>query len=202
MLDLGTLGGDRSVAYGINSSGQVSGWSWTSGDGYQDAFLYSNGSMLNLGDLQQYGERPGSFAFGMNNSGQVVGIGDLNAFLYSNGSMQDLGTLYGGPRSAAQAINNNGQVVGYSWIPGGASHAFLYSNSTMLDLNNLIGTNSDWTLETATGINDSGQIVCDGISTSGQQDALLLNPITVPEPATLVLVLCGIGLFLPRLRKR
>ena len=45
MQDLGTLGGTESFAYGINDSGQVVGWSYTTGDSYSHAFLYSSGTM-------------------------------------------------------------------------------------------------------------------------------------------------------------
>ena len=77
-------------------------------------------------------------AKGINDSGQVVGdtlIGEAShAFLYQNGLMQDLGTLPGGTGSDATAINNNGQIVGWSGVGGGGFHAFLYQNGLMQDL--------------------------------------------------------------------
>ncbi len=46
--------------------------------------------------------------------------------------MQDLGTL-GGLDSQGYAINNQGQVVGKSSLPGDeVTHAFLYDGSSML----------------------------------------------------------------------
>ena len=50
MHDLGTLGGSYSVALGINSSGQVVGFSTTSG-GVSHAFLYDGTTMLDLNSL-------------------------------------------------------------------------------------------------------------------------------------------------------
>ena len=123
-------------------------------------------------------------ATGINNSGQIVGVSGGEPFLYSDGVMQDLGTLPGASYSEANAINNSGTVVGYSDFQDG-SHAFVYSGGVMQDLNSLIDPNSGWTLNTATAINDSGQIVGDGvlaIDTGGGiiedfDTAFLLTPI-------------------------
>ena len=53
---------------------------------------------------------------------------------------------------------------------------FLYSNGAMTDLNSLIDPHSGWTLETATAINDQGQIVGWGTNAVGQTEAFLLSP--------------------------
>ena len=195
MQDLGTLpGGTLSVAYDINDSGQIVGYAPTS-SGAGSAFLYSGGSMQNLGSLGG-----SSVAYAINDVGQVVGnyvvnSGDFSgadhAFLYSGGSMQNLGTLPGGGPSSATAINDLGQVVGNAGEFGGENpdHAILWSGGTVQDLNSLIAPGSGWTLQQATGINDSGQICGLGMNPNGQQDAFLLTP--TPEPSTIALLGAG-----------
>ncbi len=160
-----------SEATGINASGQVVGFSDSStfdngGPNTENAFLYSNGKMTDLGTLP--GESD-SIAYAINGSGQVVGESSpdqygndgSHAFLYSNGQMIDLGTPAGYSASIATAINNSGQIVGYAFSSN-ALHAFLYSNSKWTDLNSLLPTGSTVTLTEAVGINDNGQIVAKG----------------------------------------
>ena len=73
----------------------------------------------------------GSFAWGINNLGQVVGYSytstGKHAFIWDavNG-MQDLGTL-GGSQSEAFGINDFGQAVGYSYTSTGQRHAALWT---------------------------------------------------------------------------
>ncbi|MGA2257347.1 MAG: DUF3466 family protein [Thermoguttaceae bacterium] len=169
MQDLGTLpGGSSSWAYGINNKGQVVGNSYSNprntDAGLSEgpfAFLYSNGVMQDLGTL------PGgssSYAYGINNKGQVTGWSETygpngentaaHAFLYSGGVMQDLGTL-GGQSSFATGINDDGNVVGGAYTSGNATfQAFLYSNGVMQDLGTLGGPDSN-----SQGINNRGQVV-------------------------------------------
>jgi probable HAF family extracellular repeat protein len=165
--DLGTLGGDWSVAFDINDSGQVVGGAENS-DEWFHAFLWSRGKMTDLGTLPGIpsGDEDEYFAYGVNNRGQVVGVcecsgippeGADRAFLWSQGAMTDLGSLGGTDNSAATDINDAGQVVGYSYsytTTRAVGHAFLWSNGTMTDLGTLGGSVSQ-----ATAINKSGQVV-------------------------------------------
>ena len=164
----GMSGGTTSVAYSINNARHVVGWSYApapeaSNDSgiAQRAFLYSNGAMTNL--LGTLGGVE-SQAYGINDTGQVVGISDQGTtgstgtqvspvFLYSNGIMTDLGIL-GGPNSITFDINDAGQAVGRADLAAQLYHAFLYRNGTMIDLGTLGGT-----INEARGINSTGQVV-------------------------------------------
>lgn len=78
MQDLGTLpGGSFSDAYAINDLGQVVGFSsmnestCTLYDGCWHAFLWQNGTMIDLGGLDN---RFQSYAYSITNQGEIVGI--------------------------------------------------------------------------------------------------------------------------------
>jgi uncharacterized repeat protein (TIGR01451 family) len=92
----------------------------------------------------------------VNDGGQVVGQSQDHAFSWTpSGGMIDLGTL-GGSSSAAAAVNDSGQVVGYSSTAGDSeTHAFSWTPSGgMIDLGTLGGSSS-----VALAVNDSGQVV-------------------------------------------
>ncbi len=147
--DLGTLGGSASQAYAINNRALIVGSSVTA-DGGSHAFLFSNGSMTDLGIRSSL-----SVATAVNASNQLAGYyynGDYNA-LWTGGKMTDLGTL-GGKDSSARGVNGSDQVVGYAYLASGTFHAFLRTGGTMLDLGTLGGDYSY-----AYAINDAGQIV-------------------------------------------
>ena len=73
--DLGTLGGETSVAVDINESGEILGSSTYGGDLTGSVFLYKDGVMQDLGILIGM---PAT-ATGLNNNGQVTGGASVTA---------------------------------------------------------------------------------------------------------------------------
>ena len=187
--DLGTFGGTSSVAYGINSGGQVVGESLMSSDSISTLSYIVAAPNVGTDDLGTLGGLSAT-AFGINNNGQVVGESIVsnnsafNAFSHSgsgtlNPATDDLGTFAGGdfsnPNSVARAINNCGQVVGEAYTSSGVYHAFLHSGSGSLnlatdDLGTLGGAYS-W----ANGTNNEGQVVRDSL-TSGYFGKTVTTP--------------------------
>jgi probable HAF family extracellular repeat protein len=174
MQDLGTLGGSFSRALGINALGHVVGIS-TVADGSAHAFFWTAQDGMTELDL---GSTLGSSASAINDSDQVVGWfdhpgdGEQHAFLWDpTTGAHDLGTLSGGVSraSVALAINNSGDVVGYSWIlKAGKTKASSFSviwrhGGAIQKLGPLVvGRVAGSLPRGATGINSSGQIVANG----------------------------------------
>jgi probable HAF family extracellular repeat protein len=171
MRDLGTLpGATNSDATGINNSGEIVGYTTNADNGGSQAFVYRNRKMQDIGTLP--GDNQAE-ALGINNRGEIVGwsynflsSGGLggtfgHAYLYKNGTMTDLGTLQGLNDSVAVALNNRGEVIGYSFLEqlGGGGNApyesWIFENGRLVDLGALPGA-----LQTIVGgINNQGTIV-------------------------------------------
>jgi probable HAF family extracellular repeat protein len=146
--DLGTLGGNVSMAAGINNRGQVVGFAlngiadpfsiydfqfWGLSNGTQTrAFLWQNGHMHDLGDLGG----PDSYADFVNESGQVAGSSYTNStpnpvtglptthpFLWEKGhGMTDLGSL-GGTLAGSEVANFQGALNNLGHVTGGSTLA-------------------------------------------------------------------------------
>ena len=157
LVDLGTLGGNTSYAYGINDNGVIVGQSNATDHGPLRAVKYENGAWSDLGDLGG----PTGGAFGINNANEIVGQADKTAglvtthgFFWKNGVMTDLVTL-GGQFSTAFAVNSNSQVAGIAALGGlGGNHAATWLGGVVTDLGTLGGS-----FGVAKAINDRGDVV-------------------------------------------
>lgn len=181
IVDLGTLGGGRSIAFAINDRGQAVG---AAADTIPDpgdfgavalgelssptqwhAALWQNGTIQDLGTL---GDGPVSFAYFVNERGQVAGVSLTNSvpnattgiptvapFLWENGHMTNLGT-FGGVWGRSTGMNNKGQVVGFSNLEGDQNdNAFLWEKGLLQNLGTLGG---DYNFSEAWAVNDNGEI--------------------------------------------
>lgn len=176
--DLGD-GQTRTVSWGINGSGQLTGFrtQLVGGSLFTNAFRYTDGTgFVDLGSLGSND----SAGVAINTSGVVVGWSRLqpgvsHAFRADPGQpMQDLGTL-GGPSSGAQGINDAGTIVGWATLANMQQHAFVRSDADgMIDLNDRVASGTP-RLDIAYGINRSGQIVVT-YSIPGQVRTFRLTP--------------------------
>jgi probable HAF family extracellular repeat protein len=146
MTDLGSLGYGVSLGLAINATGQVTGYSYSStafqvtcppqkyGQPKQcvehpyHAFLYSNGTMTDLGTLGGHFSR----GYAINASGAVAGTADTksgpgDSFLWNGKTMADIGTW------SARGINDTGEITG-TCGPDPGLHACLYTNGTLTEL--------------------------------------------------------------------
>lgn len=213
MTDIGTLGGTNSAALAISNTGYVVGYSWLHGDNGRHAFIYSNGTMTDLGALASSAD---SRALAVNDAGQAVGysvVGNQNhATLWSNGTVTDLGA-FSSFGSQAVGINDSGFIIGTTTngLP------FLSFNGTAYDLNTLAysfltgatgTTEGFYQIENVAAINDSNEIVGDGLYYDGNGNfvgrsfVLTVSVAAVPEPATWAVVLGVVGLALAAWRRR
>ncbi len=179
LTPLPTLGGNNAIAGALNDRGQVIGVAENATHDSAcpapqvldfEAVVWGpkQGEIHALPPLA--GDKVG-FALGINNRGQIVGSSGTcantivtavglfvgsHAVLWENGSPNPLGTL-GGSLGKAGAINDRGEVAGFSSLPGdSAVHSFLWTRETgMRDLGAL-GTDL---LGDPAGINNNTQVV-------------------------------------------
>jgi probable HAF family extracellular repeat protein len=166
--NLGTLGGNESLAFDVNYRGQIVGlaanavpdpvsmWGFAT---QTRPFLWEDGVMR---DLDTLGGADGA-AFLLNKRGQIMGqyyvrgTTTIHSMFWDEvGNAVDVGSL-GGTNSNCSScgpwwMNNRGQMVGNSTLAGDAiHHGFLWDRGTLTDLGTLGGNNSE-----ANWINDSG----------------------------------------------
>jgi probable HAF family extracellular repeat protein len=143
-------------AFAINTAGQVAGT-----NGSQRATIWNGTTPTTIGSGP---DQTGA----INSSGQVAGSSGYDAVVWNNGIKNPLPGL-GGIGARAQAINDLGVSVGYSWIPGNSTyHATIWNGTGVIDLGSLGGGQSR-----ALGINNTGTIVGDSTTATGFQHATL-----------------------------
>jgi probable HAF family extracellular repeat protein len=172
MSPLPTLGGNNDQVFGLNDWGQVVGTAEAARVDPNcvspqvldfDAVVWGDGHARKLRPFT--GDTVG-IALAINDWGQVVGgsgscapinpsIG-AHALLWQGDSVTYLGGFGGAMFNAAFDINNLGQIVGFSDLPGDTTtHAFLWRKGVMTDLGTLPGDFASF----AFGINNRGQVV-------------------------------------------
>lgn len=132
IVDLGTLGGIQSGAYGINDNGIVVGDSAMPGDQVYHAVVWNveTDEMTDLGAMDPNGS---SFACDINKYGVIVGkvfrpsYNREHAAMYVADRWVDLHETYfpDYDSSYAAAINNNGWVVGIGVYASGVSRGWI-----------------------------------------------------------------------------
>ena len=208
MRALPTLGGNNALGFGVaNDLGQLSG---VAEDANQDPSCLANspagGPQQHLdwepvvwgpryGEIHELplpaGDTVGS-ASAINDHGQVVGgsgfcgpiafANSTHALLWQGGSPIELGSFGGAYDNLGTAINNRGQVIGWSDEPGDtATHSFLWQRGIMTDLGTLPNDVNTY----AYGINDAGQVVGQSCDQNGNCQAFLWQNGTMTDLNTI-----------------
>jgi probable HAF family extracellular repeat protein len=150
-----------SVGQDINQQSTIAG-GYRLGS-FMRAFTWDGSSFNDLGTLSsgigEYGE---TYAFGINDDGNVVGSWTNNVVINDGG---------------ASFLSDYG--------------AFLYDETGIHDLNSMVDPQLGWNFYEARGINNAGQIIVNGIF-NGISTSAILTPVPEPETYTMMLIGMGI----------
>jgi probable HAF family extracellular repeat protein len=161
---------DFTCARDINNTGVVVG-EYQSSSAPQRGFAYRNGAVTLLA---QSSTSYLTNARAISDLGKVVGEGRLPGFTADHALVYDVATgtisslgleTTGAFNSRPNDVNAAGAVVGTMFLAVG-EHAFVTSPGHVTDLNDVLPAGTEWVLQEAMSINDSGQIVGRGYLTS------------------------------------
>jgi probable HAF family extracellular repeat protein len=190
MQDIGTLGGTNSYGYGINNSGQVTGYSLTPSGAFH-AFVYSAATgMQDIGTLGG----TNSYGYGINDSGQVTGYsltpsGPFHAFIATRHGVPSSPTEVKATAANAEAIvtftppasNGGSAITGYT-VTSSPGSIEAKGNASPIPVKGL--TNGKAYTFTVTATNKSGTGPPSGPSNP-------VTPATVPGAPTQVTAKAG-----------
>lgn len=157
--DLGTLGGNYSVALGIDDADRIVGYSTLPGESHVRAFLWENGTMSPLASPAGASE---VYAYDISNTGYIVGTaagpGAAKPYLWTNGVISPLPIPASSRTGGAAAVNNAGVAVGTYEVNQftGSFAAVSWQNGQMSELGNLGGSVG---YSSASDVNNLGQVV-------------------------------------------
>src|ERR1051325_8266980 len=177
------------TAFGINDSGRVVGQGIDPNNAARNVglvFDIGQNAAFEVGALPGFN---GALAFGVSNTGYVVGSSMLNQgsglpFIWSDqGGMVAVPLATGTSEGSARAVNSTGWVVGNN--SSAFSTPFLFLGTKTYRLADLLPPNSGWDLSTNTsssadGISDDGVIVGTGVH-NGETHAYAMVPVA-PSP--------------------
>jgi probable HAF family extracellular repeat protein len=175
--------------YGISNNGLITGWTDIAYTGH--GFVYNNGSYTHISLPGSSCLYCGTFTYGVNNAGQVVGYAsgsyppnNLQGFVYNNGTYTPLNYTSSSYVATPYGINEAGVIVGSLLSTfDDTSPGFIYDNGTFTVLNDPFGFNQ----VIPYGINNRGQIV-------GEYVAPWTPPPSVPPPSGVPAPIAGAGL--------
>ena len=165
VIDLGIHPGfDTSEPTGINSFGQVSGFSSRNNGSFRRAFFYDKPA-CKMVDVGAAAPQASSEAAAINDPAMVVGTfqrsdGRLRAFSFYQGVFRDLG---GDDRldQHALAVNKGGKIVGFQSVPGlSTEEAVAYTNGQAVTFPTFVVVAPSGTafVNKATGIGEFGEV--------------------------------------------
>jgi probable HAF family extracellular repeat protein len=208
MTPLPTLGGSNGDSKTFNNRGQVVGYAENNTQDsncnppqvldFEAVIWEPKQGRVKITELLPLPGDSIGIGFAINDKGQVAGITGscsfevVHAVLWQSGAVTDLGNLGGTTNNWAAAINNQGQAVGWSNLPGDMTyHTFLWTEDEgMQDLGTLPGDFAS----SGSGINSKGQVVGTSYDASGNSRAFFWQRGVMTDLNTLIPV--GSPLFL------